>query len=48
MKHANFIVNRGQATATDIEILIAEIQSRILAEKGVCLHPEVRIVGERA
>ncbi|KXW57685.1 UDP-N-acetylmuramate dehydrogenase [Ferrovum myxofaciens] len=48
LKHANFIVNRGQATATDIEILIAEIQSRILAEKGVCLHPEVRIVGERA
>ncbi|WP_297448300.1 UDP-N-acetylmuramate dehydrogenase [Ferrovum sp.] len=47
-KHANFIVNRGQATATDIETLIAEIQSRILAEKGVCLHPEVRIVGERS
>ena len=47
-KHANFIVNRGQATAADIETLMAEIQSRILAEKGVCLHPEVRIVGERA
>ncbi|MBW8072648.1 MAG: UDP-N-acetylmuramate dehydrogenase [Ferrovum sp.] len=45
-KHANFIINRGQATATDIETLIAEIQSRILAEKGVYLHPEVRIVGE--
>ena len=47
-KHANFIVNRGQATATDIEALIAEMQSRILAEKGVRLHPEVRIVGERS
>ncbi|WP_298207033.1 UDP-N-acetylmuramate dehydrogenase [Ferrovum sp.] len=47
-KHANFIVNQGQATATDIEALIAEMQSRILAEKGVRLHPEVRIVGERS
>ena len=44
-KHANFIVNRGQARAADIEALIGRVQERVLASQGVALIPEVRIVG---
>ena len=45
-KHANFIVNRGNATASDVLELIALIQARAEKEKGVSLEPEVVIVGE--
>lgn len=44
--HANFIVNRGQATAADIEALIGLIQEEVREHTGVELEPEVRIVGE--
>jgi len=44
--HANFIVNRGQATAADIEALIGWIQGQVREHTGVELEPEVRIVGE--
>ena len=47
-KHANFIVNVGDATAADIEGLIGEVRATVLRETGVELHPEVRIVGEGA
>jgi UDP-N-acetylmuramate dehydrogenase len=45
-KHANFIVNRGKATASDVLELIALIQAKAEKEKGVSLEPEVVIVGE--
>jgi UDP-N-acetylmuramate dehydrogenase len=45
-KHANFIVNRGTATAADIEQLINDVQARVAALSGVRLQPEVHIVGE--
>jgi UDP-N-acetylmuramate dehydrogenase len=45
-KHANFIVNVGDATAADIENLIEEVRATVEAKTGVKLHPEVRIVGE--
>ena len=45
-KHANFIVNIGEATATDIERLINEVRATVLQQTGVELHPEVRIIGE--
>ena len=47
-KHANFIVNMGNATAADIEALIVHVQKKIELEHGVLLEPEVRIVGEIA
>lgn len=47
-KHANFIVNAGGATATDIEELINEVRATVLQQTGIELHPEVRIVGEKA
>ncbi|MDH2915930.1 MAG: UDP-N-acetylmuramate dehydrogenase [Gallionella sp.] len=46
-KHANFIVNIGEATATDIENLINEVQATVLQQTGVELHPEVKIMGEK-
>jgi UDP-N-acetylmuramate dehydrogenase len=47
-KHANFIVNAGDASAADIERLIHEIQDTVRSETGVCLEAEVRIVGDPA
>ena len=45
-KHANFIVNRGGATATDIEALIEHVRRTVAERHGLWLKPEVRIVGE--
>ena len=46
-RHANFIINvDGSATASDIETLIATVQSRVAAATGVQLLREVRIVGD--
>ena len=47
-KHANFIINTGNASAGDIEALIHLIMSRVETEHRVRLIPEVHIVGERA
>jgi len=44
-KHANFIINTGDATATDIERLIETVQARVEQAQGVCLQTEVHIVG---
>ncbi len=45
-KHANFIVNVGDATAAQIEALIQEVRATVAERTGVDLHPEVRIIGE--
>jgi UDP-N-acetylmuramate dehydrogenase len=48
-RHANFIVNpRRQASAADIEALIAHVRAVVRSRTGVDLEPEVRIVGEPA
>jgi UDP-N-acetylmuramate dehydrogenase len=45
-KHANFIINHGEATAAEIEQLIGHVQATIEARDGIRLVPEVRIIGE--
>ena len=45
-KHANFIVNTGEASAQDIEQLITHAQETVARECRVELEREVRIVGE--
>ena len=45
-KHAGFIVNVGDATAADILRLIAHVQEVVLAQTGVQLETEVRVLGE--
>jgi len=43
-KHANFIINQGNATATDIENLIKHIQQTVKSKLDINLETEVRIV----
>jgi len=45
-KHANFIVNTGNASAADIENLLLQVQAEVVRVHGVRLETEVRIVGE--
>jgi UDP-N-acetylmuramate dehydrogenase len=45
-KHANFIINRENATATDVEELIEHVRQKVIEVHGVELVHEVRIVGE--
>jgi UDP-N-acetylmuramate dehydrogenase len=47
-KHANFIINHGNASAADIEALILHVQRTVAALHHVELTTEVRIVGEAA
>ena len=47
-KHANFIINRENASATDIEELIEHVRQTVIDAHGVELVHEVRIVGEAA
>ena len=44
-KHAGFVINTGGATCADVKELIRQVQERVLAEKGVRLEPEVKIIG---
>ena len=46
-KHANFVVNLGEATADDIEKLIAHMHDTVLQQQGVDLQREVKIIGEK-
>jgi UDP-N-acetylmuramate dehydrogenase len=46
MKHANFMVNRGQASAADVTALIRKVRSAIRRRAGVRLELELKIVGK--
>lgn len=43
-QHANFIVNRGNGTASDVLALIALIKETVLEQTGVELREEVRSI----
>ncbi|MBC8140285.1 MAG: UDP-N-acetylmuramate dehydrogenase [Armatimonadetes bacterium] len=45
-KHGNFLVNAGNATATDFRRLADRVKERILSEYGVLLEEEVLAVGD--
>jgi UDP-N-acetylmuramate dehydrogenase len=45
-KHANFILNRGQATAAQVKALIQEIQATVWRTQGVALKREVIFLPE--
>ena len=44
-KHANFLINTGDATAADIEGLGEEVRARVLAKTGITLEWEIKRVG---
>ena len=43
--HANFIVNRGEATAEEVIGLIRRVRSKVRDSSGVVLEPEVTLLG---
>jgi len=45
-KHANFIINLGDATACDIEELIRFTIKKVLDVKNIYLETEIKIIGE--
>ena len=45
-KHCGFVINRGNATATEILQLIHDVQEKVQEKFGVTLETEVRILGE--
>lgn len=46
IKHANFIVNQGQASASDVLSLIKKIRTGIVRKMGIKLELELKVVGE--
>jgi UDP-N-acetylmuramate dehydrogenase len=44
-RHANFIVNLGEATAADVVELIALAQKSVFNATGILLRPEVKLAG---
>ena len=44
--HANFLVNTGGASATDILTLMQQVQAEVAARFAICLEPEVQIIQE--
>lgn len=45
-KHANFIVNTGDAKASDILALIEVARKRVKEDSGILLETEIRVVGQ--
>lgn len=45
-KHANFIVNLGNARAADVLTLMETVRERVLERFKVRLEPEIKIIGE--
>jgi UDP-N-acetylmuramate dehydrogenase len=46
IKHANFIVNQGHASAADVLSLIKKVRTRIARKTGIKLDLELKVVGE--
>ena len=44
-KHANYIVNTGDATASDVLAVIEQVRGKVFAEYGVELRLEVKVIG---
>ncbi len=44
-KHANFIVNTGNATASDITALIELIREKVEKDTGIVLETEIKVIG---
>lgn len=43
-KHAGFVINRGNATATDVLTLMKNVTDIVLEKTGVLLEPEIRVI----
>lgn len=45
-KHCNFLINTGDATATDIEFLGEEVRKRVYSRFGIDLRWEIKRIGD--
>lgn len=45
-KHANFIVNEGEAMASDVIALVNMIKDKVKMTSGVSLETEIKVIGE--
>lgn len=45
-KHCGFVINRGEASAKDVRILMEEVIRRVKEHSGITLEPEVKMLGE--
>ena len=45
-KHCGFVINKGGATAADVCKLMKDVNDKVVAQFGVALEPEVKMVGE--
>jgi UDP-N-acetylmuramate dehydrogenase len=45
-KHCNFLINTGEASASDIEALGEEVRARVLKQSGISLEWEIKRVGK--
>ena len=45
-KHCGFVINRGGATAEEVQLLMKEVADRVEEKFGVRLEPEVKMLGE--
>jgi UDP-N-acetylmuramate dehydrogenase len=47
-KHCNFLINTGEATASDIEALGEDVRARVKAKSGIQLEWEIKRIGRPA
>lgn len=45
-KHANFIINKGMAKASDIKMLIDQLKKAVLEQKNILLKEEIEYLGQ--
>ena len=45
-KHAGFVINTGDATASEIHSLIEHVKRKVFEKSGVMLEPEVKMIGD--
>ena len=46
--HCNFLINRGNATAADLETLGEDIRAKVKAQSGIDLHWEIKRIGRKS
>lgn len=44
-KHCNFLINRGEASAADLEALGEDVRAKVLKESGISLEWEIKRIG---
>ncbi|MCL5408675.1 MAG: UDP-N-acetylmuramate dehydrogenase [Candidatus Omnitrophica bacterium] len=45
-KHANFIINTGNANSSDVYELIMNVKEKIFSKYGIILEPEIEFIGD--